>query len=227
MSIANDAILEIKRLIISGRIGPGEKLPRESELAAQLGLSRSSLREAVRALTLMGVLDARQGDGTYVTGLGPQLLLEATGFVVDFLQDHRALLELLEVRRLLEPTATALATVRISKRDLSRLQECNRRMDSASTVEELVEADDEFHNIIVDATGQATLASLIKSLAGRTLRARIWRGLADEGALEQTQRAHAAIYRAVENRDAELARAAATMHITEVEFWFRSRFDLR
>ena len=227
MSIANDAILEIKQLIISGRIGPGEKLPREGELAAQLGVSRSSLREAVRALTLVGVLNARRGDGTYVTGLGPQLLLEATGFVVDFLQDHRALLELLEVRRLLEPTAAALCAVRISEQDVARLQECNRRMNSASTVEELVEADDEFHSTIVEATGQATLASLIESLAGRTLRARIWRGLADERALEQTKRAHAAIYKAIEYRDAELARAATTMHITEVEFWFRSRFEVR
>jgi GntR family transcriptional regulator, transcriptional repressor for pyruvate dehydrogenase complex len=225
MSVADDAILEIKRLIISGRVGPGEKLPRESELAAQLGLSRSSLREAVRALALIGVLNARQGDGTYVSSLGPQLLLEATSFVADFLQDHRALLELLEVRRLLEPTATALAAVRISEPELSRLLDCRRRMDSASTVEELVEAD-EFHDVIVSATGQATLASLIKSLAGRTLRARIWRGLADEGALEQTKRAHAAIYMAIEDRDAELARAAATMHITEVEFWFRTRLEL-
>jgi GntR family transcriptional regulator, transcriptional repressor for pyruvate dehydrogenase complex len=151
------------------------------------------------------VLDTRQGDGTYVTGLGPQLLLEATGFVADFLQDHRALLVLLEVRRLLEPTATALAAVRISEQELSRWLECRRRMDSASTAQALVEADDEFHDVIVDATGQAILTSLIKSLAGRTLRARIWRGLVDEGALDQTKRAHAAIYRAVENRDAELA----------------------
>jgi DNA-binding FadR family transcriptional regulator len=224
MSIANDAIVQIKQLIVSGRLGPGEKLPRESELAAQLGLSRSSLREAVRALTLMGVLDARRGDGTYVTGLGPQLLLEATGFVVDFLQDHRALLELFQVRRLLEPTAAALATVRIGERDLALLRACNERMDLAATVDELVEADDQFHDTIVDATGQAVLASLIKSLAGRTLRARVWRGLADERALEQTKRAHAAIYEAIEDRNAELARAATTMHITEVEFWFRSRF---
>jgi DNA-binding FadR family transcriptional regulator len=226
MSVTDDAILEIKRLIISGRVGPGEKLPRESELAAQLGLSRSSLREAVRALALIGVLNARQGDGTYVSSLGPHLLLEVTSFVADFLQDHRALLELLEVRRLLEPTATALAAVRISEPELSRLLDCRRRMDSASTVEELVEADDEFHDVIVSATGQATLASLIKSLTGRTLRARIWRGLADEGALEETKRAHAAIYMAIEGRDAELARAAATMHISEVEFWFRTRLEL-
>jgi len=66
---------------------PGEKLPREADLAAELGLSRNSLREAVKALTLINVLDVRQGDGTYATSLAPSLLLETLSFVVDF---HRA-----------------------------------------------------------------------------------------------------------------------------------------
>lgn len=74
----------------------------------KLGVSRSSLREAVRALTALGVLDARQGDGTYVTSLEPYLLLQGTRFVVELLEKE-TLLELLMVRRLLEPGATALA----------------------------------------------------------------------------------------------------------------------
>lgn len=224
-SVTDTAIQEIKELIISGRAAPGRKLPKESDLAAQLGLSRSSLREAVRALTLIGVLDTRQGDGTYVTALGPQLLFEATGFVVDFLQDHRALLELLEVRRLLEPTGTALAAARIDEKSLARLHDCNRRMKLADTVEELVAADDESHDVIADAAGQEILASLVKSLAGRTLRARVWRGLTDERALEQTRRAHDIIYGAIESKDTELARASAIMHITDVESWFRSKLN--
>jgi GntR family transcriptional regulator, transcriptional repressor for pyruvate dehydrogenase complex len=81
MSVTSHAISQIKQLIMSGEISPGEKLPKESELAMKLGVSRSSLREAVRALTALGVLDARQGDGTYVTSLEPYLLLALRGSV--------------------------------------------------------------------------------------------------------------------------------------------------
>lgn len=225
MAVANDAIDEIKRLIVSGRFGPGDKLPTEQELAAQLGLSRSSLREAVRALILMGVLSVRQGDGTYVTSLEPRLLLRSTGFVVDLLQGGGSLLELLEVRRMLEPAAAALAAPRISAEDLGRLRKCMLRMDSVSSVEDLVEADDEFHSVLAAAGGNATLASLVKSLSGRTLRARIWRGLDDGGALEVTRRGHHAIFQAVESGNPELARAATTAHVAEVELWFRSKLE--
>jgi GntR family transcriptional repressor for pyruvate dehydrogenase complex len=123
MSVTNEAILQIKQLIVSGGIKPGEKLPRESELAMRLGVSRGSLREAIRALTTLGVLHAWQGDGTYVTSLEPDLLFRSTGFVLELLEE-RTLPELLTVRRVPEPGATALAAARIGDLDLSRLREC-------------------------------------------------------------------------------------------------------
>src|SRR3989475_8924825 len=107
----DEAIDRIKNLIISGSWGPGDRLPRESELAAQLGLSRNSLREAVRALSQLRVLEVRQGDGTYVTSLEPELLLESTSFVSHLLVGESAV-ELFEVRRLLEGAAGALAAAR-------------------------------------------------------------------------------------------------------------------
>lgn len=207
-------------MIVSGRVAPGQKLPRESELAAQLSVSRSSLREAVRALTLVGVLRVRQGDGTYVTSLEPHRLLESMSLAVDFMQ-NRTLIELFEVRRLLEPAATAQAAARMDPADLLRLEEAMRRMDAASSVEELVEADDEFHTIVGCATGNAALAALLRNLSNRTLRARVWRGLAENGALDRTRISHRAIYRAVADKDPELARAASAAHIAEVEAWFR------
>ena len=100
-------------------------------------------------------------------------------------------------------------------------------MDSAGSVEELVEADDDFHRTIAGATGNAALAALLQNLYGRTLRARIWRGLAEEGALDRTRISHRSIYGAISNRDAELARSAATMHIAEVEAWFRRQPEIR
>ncbi|HET9928915.1 MAG TPA: FadR/GntR family transcriptional regulator [Rubrobacter sp.] len=220
MALTDDAITSIKQMILSGQVGPGEKLPREKELATRLGLSRSSLREAVRALILAGVLKTRQGDGTYVTSLEPHQLLETMSLAVDLMQ-NRTLVELFEVRRMIEPAATALAAGRIDKEDLRRLEETLGRMDAAENVEELVEADDDFHRTVAGATGNAALAAFLQNLYGRTLRARIWRGLAEEGALDRTRISHRAIYGAISNRDAELARSAATMHIAEVEAWFR------
>src|SRR5207245_1507727 len=105
------AIDTIRELIASGQWGPGTRLPREADLAAQLGLSRNSLREAVRALSLARVLEVRQGDGTYVSSLEPGELLEPTLFATHLLRGS-TVLELFEVRRMLEPEAAATAALR-------------------------------------------------------------------------------------------------------------------
>jgi GntR family transcriptional repressor for pyruvate dehydrogenase complex len=219
-SVTDDAIEKIRELIVSGRWGPGDRLPRESELAAQLGLSRNSLREAVRALALVRVLEVRQGDGTYVTSLEPDLLLESTRFATHLLRGD-TVLELFEVRRMLEPSAAALAAVRITGEGLAELCRQLDRMIAATTVEELVEADVAFHALIARASGNSVLSSLLDSLAARTMRARIWRGLADADALDQTRTEHVRIYRAIEARDPDLARATATVHIANGESWQR------
>ena len=85
MALTDQAITKIKDLIVARRVRARRRLPKEIELAERLGLSRNSLREAVRALSLVGVLEARQGDGTYVTSLEPDLLLAGTSFVSDLL----------------------------------------------------------------------------------------------------------------------------------------------
>ena len=221
MSVTSEAIAEIKRLIVSGELAPGERLPPEGPLATQLGVSRSSLREAVSVLSALGVLDVRRGDGTFVTSLEPDLLLQGTGFVVDLLQGQEPL-ELIAVRRMLEPPATALAASRLDEEELESLRGSLAQMAAAASVEEFVEIDDGFHRTIVGSTGRPLLVALARSLSSYTLRARIWRGLIDEGAQQETLRGHEAIVKALEARDAELAHAAATMHIAEVERWFRS-----
>src|SRR3569833_4701107 len=86
MALTDEAIQQIRDLIRSGELPPGSRLPPEQELAVQLGLSRNSMREAVKALELIRVLDVRRGDGTYVTSLTPSLLLDAMSFVVDIHQ---------------------------------------------------------------------------------------------------------------------------------------------
>lgn len=218
MSLTDDAIVKIKELIVSGQLRPGDRLPKERELAADLGLSRNSLREAVRALALIRVLDVRQGDGTYVTSLLPDVLLEALSFAVDLAQDQ-TIAELFEVRRLLEPAATALAASRVGEGDLTALAAVTSRMWDSSSAEELVRHDLEFHERIVRATGNETLTMLCRSVAQRTVRVRVWRGIVEEGVVEWTCQQHEAIQRALARRDGTLALAAATVHIAEVERW--------
>jgi GntR family transcriptional regulator, transcriptional repressor for pyruvate dehydrogenase complex len=221
-SVTDEAIDKIQALIISGSWGPGDRLPKETELAAQLGLSRNSLREAVRALSQLRVLEVKQGDGTYVTSLEPELLLESTSFVSHLLVGESAL-ELFEVRRLLEGAAAALAAARIDAAGKEALGRKLQQMVESQTVEALVEADVDFHAVIARATGNTFLTSLLSSLSSRTIRARMWRGREVDNALDVTRDEHRRIYEAVVGGDPELARAAAVAHIASGERWLRAQ----
>ncbi|WP_335975305.1 MULTISPECIES: FadR/GntR family transcriptional regulator [Streptomycetaceae] len=221
MAVTDEAIEKIKDMIVSGALRPGDRLPKESELAAELGLSRNSLREAVRALSLIRILDVRQGDGTYVTSLDPQLLLEALSFVVDFHRDD-TVLEFLAVRRILEPAATAMAAVRLTADELDVLQGKLDALGPAPSVEQLVASDLDFHRGIVQGSGNSVLCSLLDGLSGPTTRARIWRGVTQEDAIARTLHEHRAILGALRDRDPDAARAWATVHVASVEQWLRS-----
>jgi GntR family transcriptional repressor for pyruvate dehydrogenase complex len=221
VALTDEAIEKIKQMIISGRIRPGEKLPREADLAVELGLSRNSLREAVKALSLINVLDVRQGDGTYATSLAPSLLLEALSFIVDFHRDD-TVLEFLEVRRILEPGATALAALRMSDEDKTKLGGILDSVAADSPVEDFVAADLEFHKKIAIGSGNSVLASLVDNMSMPTARARVWRGMTEPRAQERTLAEHRAIYQAIVNRDPDLARSWATAHIAGIESWLRT-----
>jgi len=221
-TVTDEAIAKIREMILSGRWRPGDRLPREADLALQLGLSRNSLREAVRALSLVRVLDVRQGDGTYVSSLEPDLLLETTGFVAHLLQDH-TVLELFEVRRLLEPAAAALAATRMDDEARQELRAELDRMLAADGPEELLDADSAFHSLIAGAAGNAVLAALLDGLSARTTHARLWRGRTEEQAPAATRSEHVQIYEAIISRDAELTRALAAAHVASGELWLRQR----
>ncbi|MBB5131898.1 GntR family transcriptional repressor for pyruvate dehydrogenase complex [Thermocatellispora tengchongensis] len=222
MSLTDEAILRIRRLIQSGELPPGSRLPPEPQLAAQLGVSRNPLREAVKALVVARVLDVRRGDGTYVTSLEPRLLLEGLGLAVELLQDD-TLLEIVEVRRLFEPVATGLAATRITDEQLAEVGEHLEAMRAASDdIEKLNRFDAAFHRAVVSATGNETLSTLLDGISSRTLRMRVWRGTVEANASHKTVAEHEAIYEALLARDATLAQAAALIHVSTTETWLRS-----
>ena len=220
MRVTDDAITAIKQMIVDGERKPGDRLPREADLAVRLGLSRNSLREAVRALAMINVLTVRQGDGTFVTSLDPALLMDTLGFLVDFNQDD-TVLQSLAVRRILEPAATAIAAVTMPDEEILGLASLLGELPPDPEVELLVANDVEFHGRIAAGAGNPLLCSLLASLSSSTQRARVWRGLTQERAVERTLEEHHAIQRALAARDPEAARSWATVHIAGVEEWLR------
>lgn len=223
MALTDDAITRLRGMIQSGELPPGSRLPPEHQLAAQMGLSRGGVREAVKVLEAARVLDVRRGDGTYVTSLAPALLLEGVGVAIELLQGD-TLLEVMEVRRLLEPAATGLACIKATDAQLAEVEALLQRMrDAADDPEELMLADTAFHHAIIAATGNETLGSLLDGLSGRTVRARVWRGVVEGNVTQPTIDEHQAIYLALRARDPFLATSAALIHVNTSESWLRAR----
>jgi GntR family transcriptional regulator, transcriptional repressor for pyruvate dehydrogenase complex len=211
----------IKRMIVDGTLSPGTRLPIEKDLAAHLGVSRSSLREGVRALVVTGVLETRQGDGTYVTALDPGRLLSPLSFLVE-LNRQENIVDLQSVRRVLEVEAAARAALHIRDDELTAAEQV------LSTMEELLrepvidhnavmDADIAFHRIIAAASRNSTLAALIEALAGRTVRGRLWRAINEEGVELQTHAEHQAILTALKAGDPDAARLRMGVHLLGVE----------
>ena len=219
MSRSDDVVDGVKQMILDGRLQPGERLPAEKELAATLGVSRGSLREGVRALGTLGILDSRHGDGTYVTTLDPALLLAPVAFVAE-LQDDAAAFH--AVRRLLETEAAGLASLHIDDAGLARLragldETARALVQQPLDHERLVDADLAFHEEIARASGNPVLAALVEGLAGRTSRTRLWRGLSDVGAEDRAFVEHEAILAAIAARDPDRARLRMATHLLGLE----------
>lgn len=225
VSLTDNAIARIRELILTGELGPGSRLPPEHQLAAELGLGRNLMREAVRALVVARVLEVRRGTGTYVTSLEPELLLQGVGVAVELLHGD-TLLEVTEIRRLFEPVATGLAATRISPDQLAEVKgHLDAMREAREDVEALNEHDAAFHRAVLAATGNRTLSTLLEGVSSQTLRARVWRGLLDDNAAGRTLAEHEAIYAALAAGDAALAHAAALIHVTTTEAWLRGHLD--
>ncbi|GAA1120755.1 FadR/GntR family transcriptional regulator [Kribbella jejuensis] len=217
----------IRQLIVDGHLRPGDRLPIERDLAAALGVSRNPLREGVRALSIMGVLETRQGDGTYVTALDPSILLAPMGFVVD-LQDVSGTHNLHAVRRILETEAAALAARDITADRLAAAEELLSTNAAELALpnpdhETVIENDIAFHRIVAEASGNSVLAALIHALGGRTMRDRLRRSIAQPGADDTSHREHLSILAALTAHDPDRARTRMSAHLFTVEDYLQSR----
>lgn len=141
-----------KNLISSGGLTPGGRIPAERELALSFGVSRSSLRQALKVLEIMGVISQRVGDGTYLNTAAPMILNEPMEFLI--LLDGISFHELMEARRIVEPELAARAAMRATPADVAELAAVHARMEThrLDTVR-FVEADLRYHQTLFRISG--------------------------------------------------------------------------
>ncbi len=217
MSVTTRAIDSIREMIGAGELRPGDRLPPEQELADQLGVSRGSLREAVRALSQINVLDVRRGDGTYVTSLAPSELLSGLSFAMELLQSQ-GVDEVLEVRRMLFPAATALAAQRVTPEQLTAMHAVADELEVATDPAEVAILQRRFQGLVGDATGNETLSSMLSAIQLRdeNLR-RAW--LTSPKRREVALAHDRMLLEAFERGDSEMARSIATVRLDTRQQW--------
>jgi GntR family transcriptional repressor for pyruvate dehydrogenase complex len=232
LSQTDVVVQSIKAMITRGDLSAGSRLPIEKDLAEVLGVSRGSLREGVRALCIMGVLETRQGDGTYVTSLDSTLLLAPMAFMVDLQgPEHRH--DLHAVRRVLESEAAARAALHITDGDVAAARTVLDEMralifdNPAIDHETVLRADLAFHRILANASDNGALAALIEALADRTALARRTFGLQHEEQVRTAYHEHEAILAAITARDPDRARLQMSHHLLAIEDFLHDDDDPR
>ncbi len=202
-------------LIVDRQLKAGDRLPPERDLAAEMGVSRSSLRETLRALTMVGVTEMRHGDGTYLTSLEPDVLMRPVGIVLAL--SDAGLHELFEARKLVEPGLAALAAERISEDDAIALVGCaETSYAELNDAEAFMWHDIQLHGLIARAADNAILSRLLDSIAGLGLASRRRTGRIGN-VREQSALDHREIAAAIAAHDAEEAKAAMLRHLENVE----------
>jgi GntR family transcriptional regulator, transcriptional repressor for pyruvate dehydrogenase complex len=197
--------------LLSGSIKTGERIPSERQLAAQLGVGRSAVRDALRPLLLLGVVDARQGDGTYLRQPESSLLPQAVEWGL-LLGEHTTI-DLIEARAYIEVALAELAASRRTRADLQQMESLLRQMAQPGvTGSEFNEADLAFHLAIAQASGNTVLFGTIASI--RTL-LRVWitRVTAAASSTKRSYEEHVPVFEAIRASDPAAAAAAMRAHM--------------
>ncbi len=213
--VYSKVVAHVQRLINEGALKPGDKLPSERELAQQFQLGRSSVRDAIRTLEVMGVVRPRQGEGTVVRDLSTDAV---TAPLSSMLLRKRALVkELMEVRLMIEPPLAARAAARASERQIARMEEIvKRQRERVRDAEFTIQEDFDFHFTLWTMAGNSVVLNVLDILMDLLAESRT-RGLQVKGRSEKSIEGHRAILSAIRRHDPEAAEVAMRRHIRGVK----------
>ncbi len=210
--------------LLSGTVAPGSRLPSERQLAEAFGVGRSAVREALAALSLIGLIEIRHGDGTYLKRTDSPLLPQVVEWGLLLGEQHT--IDLIEARQRIEVVVAGLAAERRSEADLAALLTCLGRMASqaeSGNHAAFVDADVDFHLVLAEAAGNSALRDVLASIQS-LLRAWIGRVIA-EGHEQSSYEEHVPIFAAVRAQDAAGASAAMDAHMRSAASRLRDTLD--
>ncbi len=213
--VSQDIIEQVRDLFTSGRLKPGDRLPSERELSEALSVSRSSVREAVRAMESLGLIEARAGEGTFVASLSGNR--GSDPLVASLHQDWSTQHKLFEVRRVIEPDLAALAARRATVDQIERLRAIlNDQEADIARGGTGMKQDTLFHYLLAEATGNEVLVRIMDSLMDLLLKTRE-ESLQHDKRPARSLKQHRAMLRAIEARNPRAAERLMYQHIAEIE----------
>ncbi|MEY9776292.1 GntR family transcriptional repressor for pyruvate dehydrogenase complex [Arthrobacter sp. MW3 TE3886] len=196
--------------IFSGQVAPGEKLPSERQLSESFGVGRSVVREGIKSLGLLGLVEFRHGGGTFLRDTNSELLPRVIEW--GLMLGERRTSDLVEARQHIERVTAGLAASRRTDADLKRIKTALDAMGVAKTTEEFVAADVDFHLAVADASGNTVLANMLKNIAA-LLRVWIHRVMDAETSFTGSHGEHTPVYEAILAGDAEKASGSMAKHM--------------
>jgi GntR family transcriptional repressor for pyruvate dehydrogenase complex len=209
--IATQVARRLVEFILSGQVEPGTRMPSERQLAEAFGVGRSAMREALKALSLIGLIEVRQGDGTYLRKADSALLPEVIEW--GLLLGEQRTMDLVEARQEIEVVIAGLAAKRRSEADLADLRALLDRMAHAPSIPGFIDVDVQFHLRLAESAGNSVLRDIHSSVQA-LLRAWIARVVVASGDTRPSYEEHVPIMDAVARGDAPAAQAAMAAHMS-------------
>lgn len=216
--LSDSVIEEIKRMLLNGELKEGEKLPNQNELANMLGVSRTSLREALNTLTMIGVIEQKPGYGTVIRSRGAAIFADHLCFPL--ISDEQATIELIEARGVIEIGAVELAAIHATEeqiKEMGKLIEIMALNVKDKNMGEYIKNDVAFHYLIAKASQNRFILHLFATLRGameqfmqEAFKVLIWMQ-------ERSFEFHQRIYEGIKNKNVELAVSQMRSHIQDIQ----------
>jgi len=220
-SAFSQIIDQIKDQIQNGSLKPGDQLPPERQFSEMMNVNRHTVREALKVLEYMGVVEGKTGIGTFVKNIGQDLLVDQITYAAEF-SPKLLLTELIELRYSLEPGIAALAAEKVTKNDLQIMKETmNDFQDEFKKGALGTDADERLHIALANATQNRTIVRLTKPILAMLSQYRE-KSLEFENRRAETFREHKQIFRAIKQKDPEGARKAMMYHLKQVAIVIKS-----